>query len=690
MFRAHKKGINNMNLKKQTITKILIVTAMLVVTNILISEPIWKLNQPQLPSNLLLSKSKTGNKLPYLPGEVVIKFKKQVPDSELLHATSKIATITGVLNTKGHFTTAKLLDSETMEEGLSRISKDPNVESVEPRYLYYKQTSAPNDPEFARLWGLSNSGQTLASPSYTANSSNPGTSGKDMNVLGAWDVTTSCNNTIVAVLDTGVTYTHQDLVGNMWDGSAGCVNQNGTVIGGGCPNHGYDFASDDNNPRDEEGHGTHVAMTIGAVGNNGTGISGVCQSARIMAVRVLGLGGGTNDNIANGIYFAVRNGAKVINMSLSGSSFSSAINSAIEFARTNDVLVVVAAGNDGKNLNTDGAAYPCENTNANVICIAALDQKHALANFSNYDSNSTVVSRSADFGAPGTNIYSGYGVESTVAETPTSYANDWVNVGASGNPFIYHSCSFSISGSPATLAGLYLPNDCSVIGWNFTAPYNNPTSMPAFSNRIVYKNFTIDSAATNITLNQVLISDGEGYDSASCYDYTDMYHSPTAGNPFSGGGTAISLYDSLRGVYMNRFCRKDSAEYSFRSSESAILRSCIGSSNCSVGYRFQSDGSVNNGGTLVTEVSIYTWKPSTTSYANLNGTSMATPNAAGVAALIRSYNPSFTYADVITKLIEGGVTEAALTGTTQYGKAINANASLKHLKQVTGVTAVLQ
>ncbi|TGL62647.1 S8 family serine peptidase [Leptospira jelokensis] len=684
-----------MKLNQKFILKAFTVITILVSSHLLVSEPIWKFGESKLDIEALRAKSKSSKKLPYLPGEVVITFKKNVPDSELLRQTSKLATITGGLNLKGHFTTAKLLESETMEEGMRRIKQDPNVETVEPRYLYYKQASAPNDPQFSRLWGLSNTGQTLASPSYTANSSNPGTSGKDMNVLGGWDVTTSCTgaNAIVAVLDTGVTYNHEDLVGNMWDGSAGCVNQNGTAIGGGCPNHGYDFVNNDNNPRDEEGHGTHVAMTIGAVGNNGVGITGVCQSAKIMAVRVLGLGGGTNDSVANGIYFAVRNGAKIINMSLGGSSFSTAIFNAIEFARTNDVLVVVAAGNDGANLNGTGTSqnsYPCENTNANLICIAALDQKHALANFSNYDSNATSTSRTVDFGAPGTNIYSGYGDESTVAETQTSYENDWISgLSESGNPWSYHSCSFSANGTPLTLSGLFLPNDCSVIGWNYTFPYNNPTAMPAYSSRSVYKNFSINSNATNVKLNQILISDGEGYDSANCYDYTEMYHSATSGNPFSSG-TAISLVDGLRSTYMTKFCRKNSAEYSFISTESPILTACIGQSNCSVGYRFTSDGSVNNGGALVTEISMYTWAPSTTAYTNLNGTSMATPNVAGVAALIRSYNPSFTYQDVITKLIAGGVAETALSGTTQYGTAINANNSLKHLKQVTGVTLQLQ
>ncbi|XDD56007.1 S8 family serine peptidase [Leptospira sp. WS4.C2] len=673
-----------MNFIKKSTSKLLLLTSMLVATNILISEPVFNFEQTKLDLDELRAKSKAGQKLPYLPGEVVITFKKQVPDTELVHQTSKLATNTGVLNLKGHFTTAKLADSETIEEGIARIKKDPNVESVEPRYLYYKQASAPNDPEFARLWGLNNSGQTLASPSYTANSSNPGTSGKDMNVLGAWDVTTSCNNIIVAVLDTGVTYTHQDLVGNMWDGSAGCVNQNGTAIGGGCPNHGYDFASSDNNPRDEEGHGTHVAMTIGAVGNNNIGISGVCQSAKIMAVRVLGLGGGTNDNIANGIYFAVRNGAKVINMSLGGSSFSSAIDSAIEFARTNDVLVVVAAGNDGKNLNTNGAAYPCENTNANVICIAALDQKHALANFSNYDSNSTVASRSADFGAPGTNIYSGYGTEVSYNENSTSYS-DWT----------YSTVGTTWASSTCTLSNykMLVSADCTLANVLFDSSANTITTMALSTNSIVYKNFTIPTGSTNVSLSHFIVSVGERQNSTTCYDYIQAKYSATAGNPVAG--TTLTMFDgniASPNQYQLQLCRNGSNPFVSNSADTKILTNCIGGAgtNCTVGYRLVTDTSGAYAGGLVGDVFLTAWAPSTTAYANLNGTSMATPNAAGVAALIRSYNPSFTYLDVITKLIEGGVTEAALTGTTQYGKAINANASLKHLKQVTGVTAVLQ
>ncbi|XDD48562.1 S8 family serine peptidase [Leptospira sp. WS39.C2] len=671
-----------MKLNQKSILKVLAITTIFVSSNLLVSDPVWKLGKTTLNLEELRTKSKAAKKLPYLPGEVVIQFKKSVPNSELLRQTSKLAYATGGLNLKGHFTTAKLADNETMEDGLRRIKRDPNVESVEPRYLYYKQASAPNDPQFARLWGLRNTGQTLASPSYTANSSNPGTSGKDMNVLGGWDVTTSClgSNAIVAVLDTGVTYNHEDLVGNMWDGSAGCVNQNGNAIVGHCPKHGYDFVSTDNDPKDEEGHGTHVAMTIGAVGNNGIGISGVCQSAKIMAVRVLGLGGGTSDSVANGIYFAVRNGAKVINMSLGGSSFSTAINNAIEFARTNDVLVVVAAGNDGENLNGTGASYPCENTNANLICIAALDQKHALADFSNFDSNTTASSRTVDFGAPGTNIYSGYGNEVSYNENATSYS-DWT----------YSTVGTAWASSTCTVQNfkMLVNADCTLPNLLFDGSSVPVTSVALNTNSIVFKNFTIPSGSTNVSLSHFIVSIGERLSASTCFDYLEARYSATAGSPASG--TILPMFDSNFGAFKEQLCWDHSTAFVSNSADTKILNGCIGGgTNCTVGYRMFSDFADAYPGGLVADVFLTAWAPSTTAYTNLNGTSMATPNVAGVAALIRSYNPSFTYQEVITKLIEGGVAETALSGTTQYGKAVNANNSLKHLKQVTGVTAVLQ
>lgn len=665
--------------------RILLIASALVASTVLLSDS----NDENFLNKQLKASGKTSMQ-DYDPNEIVIKYRKNVPSVEMASRTVGLGLRLNEVSARPHFTTAFINQNETVEDAVSRVSRDPAVEYAEPKYKYYKSASAPNDADFGKLWGLKNNGQTISSPSYTTN--NPGTSGKDMNVLGAWDLTSDCSSIIVAVLDTGVNYTHEDLVGNMWDGSGGCFNQNGTPIVGGCPNHGWDFASNDNNPRDEEGHGSHVAGTIGAMGNNSVGISGVCQKAKIMAVRVLGLGGGDNTTVSNGIYFAVRNGAKVINMSLGGTSYSSLIHDAIEYARTNNVLVVVAAGNENTNLST-GNSFPCKNTSANIVCIGALDQSYVRATFSNFDTNATVSSRTVDFGAPGTNIFSLYGEEVKYEEGASNYGSGWIAGGTGGMvDWGYRSCSFSINSTPVTLKGLYLPLDCSVIGFNFTPPYNSPTSVSSSMNRTVYKNFTIPNNSTNVNLYQTIISDGESIGS-TCYDYTEMYTSSTAGNPYPSG-TLIALNDSNRSnAIVTKFCRRtvNGVGYSFIYSNSRTLPACINSgTNCSIGYRYVSDLSVNNGGAVVGDFFLTAWAPSNTAYISINGTSMASPNAAGVAALIWAYNPSFTFTEVIQKLIDGGQTETSLTGTTRYGKAINANDSIKHLKQVTGVSVSLQ
>ncbi len=186
----------------------------------------------------------------------------------------------------------------------------------------------------------------------------------------AWDRITDCRSVVIAVIDSGVNYTHQDLAANMWDGSAA-----------GFPNHGYDFGDNDNDPMpapdDGSGHGTHVAGTIGAVGNNSLGTTGVCWQAKIMAIRARSsIGGYTSVSLMQSIDFAVSNGAKVINMSLGGPNPDPAVEGAIANARNNKVIVVIAAGNGDSNgigVNNDTTpAWPCNSSQDNVLCAAAL------------------------------------------------------------------------------------------------------------------------------------------------------------------------------------------------------------------------------------------------------------------------------------------------------------------------------
>lgn len=660
----------------------------LVGSTVLVSDPIQRnfLSEPfQFQSTLSNTVAKSGrsNKPDFAPDEIVIKFKPYISNDELFSRSRSLGFNVENVSKRAHFTTVKIASTETIEEAVVRAKRDPAVEYAEPKYYYYAQAAAPNDTDFGKLWGLNNTNQTITSPSYTTNNP-PGAAavGKDMNVLGAWDVTTSCSSIIVAVLDTGINYNHEDLADNMWDGSASCLDKNGATISGGCPKHGWDFASVDNDPKDEEGHGSHVAGTIGAVGNNNKGISGVCQTAKLMSVRVLGVGGGSNASVADGIYFAVRNGAKVINMSLGGTQYSQLIYDAVEYAKTNDVVVVVAAGNENTDLKT-GNSYPCKNNNTNQICIAALDQNYQRATFSNYDTTTTAANRTVDFGAPGTNIHSIFGSETTFDEGTSNYTG-WTTEGSGGSvTWAYQSCTVG----SATLKGLALPNDCSVIAWNFTPPYPTPTSVAVGLDRKVYKTFTIPASSTKVSVFHTIISDGEGY--TNCFDYTEAYSKNATGSPFSGG-TLMTMADYNRNAYTNKFCRLN--DVSFIGSEEVILNTCMNSANtnCTVGYRFVSDFSTQNGGAIVGDFHLSAWIASNNSYGLYNGTSMATPNTAGVVALIRAYNPLLNNIEVIQKLIDGGTATASISANTKYGKSINANASAKHLNQVTGVTATLQ
>ena len=164
---------------------------------------------------------------------------------------------------------------QTMDKRLRPTGTTRTSNIVQPNYIYHV-AAVPNDTQYGQLWAFKNTGQTVNTGTFTPNS---GTSGDDMNIEPAWDRITDCSSVVVAVLDSGVNYNHEDLAANMWNG------------GSSLPNHGHDFVDNDDDPMDPNGHGTHLAGVIGAVGNNGTGTVGVCQKASIMAVRVLDAAG---------------------------------------------------------------------------------------------------------------------------------------------------------------------------------------------------------------------------------------------------------------------------------------------------------------------------------------------------------------------------------------------------------------
>ncbi len=251
--------------------------------------------------------------------------------------------------------------------------------------------SLPNDPYFSYLWGLRNTGQ------FSSNGT-----GADIGIDDVWDHITDSSSIVVAVIDTGVDYTHPDLANNMWVNTGEIPNNSIDDDDNGYVDdvYGYDFFNDDGDPFDDHYHGTHVAGTIGAVGNNSIGVVGVAQTASIMAVKFLGSDGwGYYSGAVSAIEYAVANGAKVLNNSWGGGSYDYALANAVAASNTAGTIFVAAAGNSGE--NTDYYPnYPSCISSSNVISVAATTYDDELAYFSNYGAYTV------DLGAPGYYIMS--------------------------------------------------------------------------------------------------------------------------------------------------------------------------------------------------------------------------------------------------------------------------------------------
>jgi serine protease len=251
----------------------------------------------------------------------------------------------------------------TADEMAGVFANEPLVEYAELNY-YATISFVPDDTFFRYQWNLSD----------------PASGG--IGVEAAWDIQTGDPNVIVAVLDTGVAYEDferfkqaPDLAGTRF-----------------VP--GYDFVNDDSHPNDDHGHGTHVAGTIAENTNNGLGVAGVAFGCSIMPVKVISAKGqGSHFDIANGIYFAVSHGAKVINMSLGGDQDSITLKDAVAYAYSKDVTVVAAAGNEF--LEGSPPSYPAAYDDY-CIAVGATRYDETRAYYSNVGSYLDVVAPGGD------------------------------------------------------------------------------------------------------------------------------------------------------------------------------------------------------------------------------------------------------------------------------------------------------
>jgi len=290
--------------------------------------------------------------------------------------------------------------SKSTESLVYEFSLRSDVLYAEPNFMV-EAAQQPNDPRLFELWGLHNSGQSFGFPA--------GTPGADIGAFQAWELSTGSTDHVVAVVDTGIDYTHPDLQSNVWSAPVAftVTIADSTIT---CPggSHGFNAIILTCDPMDDNKHGTHVSGTIGATGNNSQGAVGVNWTAQLMGIKFLDAsGGGYVADAVNAIEFAIQAknalGAaadvRVLSNSWGGSGFSQALLDEINRAGQNGMLFVAAAGNNGYD-NDRSPFYPASYSAANLIAVAATDNNDALASFSNYGAGSVQL------GAPGVNVLS--------------------------------------------------------------------------------------------------------------------------------------------------------------------------------------------------------------------------------------------------------------------------------------------
>jgi subtilisin family serine protease len=310
----------------------------------------------------------------YRQGELIVKFRAGVTETEKGHSLTRLGARQRESAARGTLERIHLPEGMAVEDAVRSFREMPGVEYAEPNYLV-KASALPNDTRFQELWGFHNTGQTVNGITGTADA--------DIDAPEAWDILSDSSSVTVAVIDTGIDSAHPDISANLTSG--------------------YDFIRNDNDPDDENGHGTHVAGILGAVGNNGTGVAGASWSVRIQVLKALGADGeGSIFDIVKAVEYAADHNARIVNMSFGGPDYSLSLYN--EIAAHPDILFVAAAGNGGDDdIGDDNditPEYPASYDLPNIMAVAISDARDNLASFSNYGASSV------DVAAPGVNILS--------------------------------------------------------------------------------------------------------------------------------------------------------------------------------------------------------------------------------------------------------------------------------------------
>ncbi len=354
----------------------------------------------------------------YVPGQLIIRFQPGTTQEEIdafyqEYGLTEMDDLDRAPTEETDPLKLAFVPVEVNQSFIDTLERDPRVRYAEPNYVVQVNQTAPNDPDFSKLWGLNNTGQT------------GGTAGADIAALAGWEATTGSSDVVIAVIDTGVDYTHEDLVPNMWVNAKECPQGSGKCVANGEDEDGNGYIDDfygvnavnnSGDPMDDYGHGTHVAGTIGAQGGNSLGVVGVNHEVSIVACKFLSAsGGGTVADAVKCFNYVnqLKNqqGVNIIatNNSWGGGAPSQALEEAM--AGADQPLHICAAGNG----NSDAPNYPAAYDLPNVMSVAATNHSDLYADFSNYGPT-------VDMAAPGEAIYSTVPKTSCPLCDPSGYA----------------------------------------------------------------------------------------------------------------------------------------------------------------------------------------------------------------------------------------------------------------------------
>lgn len=558
-------------------------------------------------------------------------------------ADADATAIRGLGSTR--FQLLRVKSGQTVSGAMNALRQNADVRVVE-RDGYDAPMALPNDALFGQLWGLRNLGTGI-------NGFGGAVANADIEAAAAWDRTVGTPTTVVADIDSGYRFNHEDLASVAWT-NPGDPAGGGDDDGDGIVDdvHGADFVgssadspASDGDPTDDDllsgGHGVHTAGTIGAKGNNGVGITGVAQNVRIMPLRVCSHSVSVNESRCPSssqilaINYAGAHGARVANISLGGTTFNAAVRDAI--AANPQVLFVISAGNDAQD-NDVTPHYPCvydPTTSSvpgaidNIICVAATDQADHLASFSDWGATSV------DVGAPGTETLSTYPRAQFYSENfeVNDFASKW---------------------SATTGTGFARGNDAPLTSFGIT---DSPGATPPAST-------TVASTSANIP-----VPAGTDGCSLSGRRYVSLGGGTFTYEVLSDGASAFSFSPAnTAGTTPAPF--------------STVPFPILGGTNLQIRFTYTSGAApAATDGAWLDDLKIDCLRPvsATTGYGFLQGTSMAAPHVTGSAALLFSLAPSATVAQVRQTLLSTVTPDPALVGKTTSGGRIDVSRALDAL-----------